>query len=652
MSEGPAPSPPRSPARWPIWAAMAVCLSIAAILFAYWRRASPEAPKIERQIAGRVSDGRPVRWQYFVNLWCPRMALANAVGLTVLAASWPWILRRRIGPNDLPSPGESPGAPGKPDRLPKAAPWLAIGIVALAAAAQNWPRMHQSLWGDEESTMRRFVVGEYHRDDATGALTFHQPTWPDTFFFFKDPNNHVLFSIVSRLSHQWLARAPQGPLEPYFSEWAMRLPALLAALAGLFVIFRLGRDWFGLRAAAMATAIMVLHPWFVRYSTEARGYAFLLALVPLAWMAIDRAVATGRWRWWWLLAVSEFAMLGTWPLAVHTCLAINLAAALLIWTDNRRKKTERLTLSLRWLVTGAVAAMAYLQAFLPHLLQLKIYLARERARGAVDLAWLGDAAAWLLTGRGWQDADASNPRLTVWARVWKDHPFDVCLTGAVLAIALCFGIASMAGDRRRRCFLIALLLPPTLVVANSLASGNILLPWYLLPSLPALALFLAAGIDELINGRKPASPIAWTAALGAVALYGRVGAPQRTALRAGSLEPNREAALAVQTAINPGDPAYLSQCDSAGFMMQIMGYDPGSREFKDLATLRRYVDEATAAGKDLAITFGQYGLSREHFPEIMATLEDPAQFEKVAVYWGLDPHCTRYVFRHRHRRDR
>ena len=65
----------------------------------------------------------------------------------------------------------------------------------------------------------------------------------------------------------------------------------------LVVLWLLARRLLPPSAAWWTLILAALHPWMVRYATEARGYGFLMLGVTLAFYFLDRALEDNRWRW-------------------------------------------------------------------------------------------------------------------------------------------------------------------------------------------------------------------------------------------------------------------------------------------------------------------------------------------------------------------
>jgi hypothetical protein len=53
--------------------------------------------------------------------------------------------------------------------------------------------------------------------------------------------------------------------------------------------------------------LLAVHPWFLRYASEARGYSVLLLMVPVILLVWLRATRENRWRWWLAFGASQFS---------------------------------------------------------------------------------------------------------------------------------------------------------------------------------------------------------------------------------------------------------------------------------------------------------------------------------------------------------
>jgi hypothetical protein len=628
-------------------AAVVVLLAVAAGCFRYADQAAP-GRKTEERLEAAWAGGKAPHWRNVTRVWLPRAAFINGWLALAAAALVPWARRplAAAGPAGGSTAAATPAAAPVDTPRVRRLGWCGLALLAGVAAWSTAPRLGQSLWGDEARTLREFIVGQFHTD-ASGVRTFDEATWGDAFFNFRTPNNHVLYSLAARASHQWLARPPVQAGDAYFSELAMRLPAWLAGIGAVFSVAGLGAVLGWRRAGWLAAALLVLHPGFVRYAAEARGYSFLFAFGPLLVVALARGVQTGRWRWWALAGALDFALLYTWPLCLYFVAVANLGAVAALVFGRGRGPRDRATLILRWGLTALAAAAVWLQLFLPNVIQLRFWLRGASAKGAAgDGGWIDALSSWL-TGRVWHEADAGNPLLTPWVRTWESHAWLVVLAGGFLLAALVAGV--LAAWRRTpgfRPWLPALLVPPLLILGQAALSGSVLYPWYLMAAVPGMLLLLAIGL-ETAAVRLTGSAGGQAAVLGAgVAVFGLMGGAARDHLRHHPIEPNREAALLVQPVINPHHPDYQRTVLTGGFLMRNTIYDPGVREFQTVAELRALMEEAGRTGRDFAVIYGQQELARQSFPEIMAVLDDPSVFTPVATLPGQEAYSTRHIVRH------
>lgn len=141
----------------------------------------------------------------------------------------------------------------------------AIAFALARLAFCGYRAFHQSVVIDEAFTFNRFVNGP----------------WENVYSRF-DANNHILFSILAKLSIQILG----------LSEFSLRLPSLVAGFAltlGIFYVLRLTTTPLIRWIAFLALS---LHPLLLDFSVAARGYSLSLALLVWAiYFAMRRAYA-------------------------------------------------------------------------------------------------------------------------------------------------------------------------------------------------------------------------------------------------------------------------------------------------------------------------------------------------------------------------
>lgn len=622
-------------------------LALAAAACIAWLATAEETPgDFTERLAGRLAEGKPVpvRWHAAIGLWWG--AVINLGLAAGLAALGPWLLR------PLPDTTEPVPTPRAHPRLRRLVIASVLGAV-VSSAVLNAPRLRLSLWGDEEYSLRKAFVGEFSRDEED-RIVFENRPWRDTLFNYRSPNNHVFYSILARASNTLLHGADPRPDDPrrlHFSEVALRLPAFLAGLAALGTLAGFLVVAGFPRAALVAPWILALHPWFVRFAVEARGYALVFALSPLALALLLAALRRGGWWWWIGFAITQFLLFYTYPGTVYFIGLANLFAVASIAFDPRGR-TVRRTLAARWFAAGSFSTMAVVAAMAPLYAQLKFYLTRDIARGTMGADWLRDVTAYLTTGMAWEPWDASNPLCLSWRPFAEAHPLWFGAGAALLAIACVAGCTELVRrSLRSRLLAVVVVLPPVLTYVHNAAAGTYMFQWYLVPALPMIAAVWAVGIAALPRWladrhwpQRRADAAFLAAATVFLACFGAATAGQRRLFRTHPFEPLRESVQATREVLNPFHTD-IDSVTTVGFHMMARGYDPATRQITTLAELEALVRRARDTGTPLYVNFAQEGLARVVFPDIVAAVENPERFELVGTFHGLDVQCTRLVYR-------
>jgi hypothetical protein len=141
------------------------------------------------------------------------------------------------------------------------------------------------------------------------------------------------------------------------SPEAVRLPALIAGIGTIPLVYAVGVRSVGRAAALAAAAFTMVSPFMIFYSAEARGYGVMMALVLLSTLALLHAIDDdGRRRWW--VAYGVFVALAAYT---HYTSIFVLGGQFVwaLWAHPKARKPL--------LIATAVAALAYI----PWLPQLK-----------------------------------------------------------------------------------------------------------------------------------------------------------------------------------------------------------------------------------------------------------------------------------------
>lgn len=582
-----------------------------------------------------VPEGRNWKLSQYVTVYFWIAAAVNLVLVVLLAATARWWSH--------PWGGEGGGV--REARLPRWFWPLVCGAMVLTAV-MGWPRLGQSIWHDEAYPIRRTIVGVY-KEQKDGTLKLDPVTWQETLFYFKKPT-HVLHSVICRVFNDtWrLIARPQGLP---FSETAVRLPTWLAGIASVaalaLLVARLGFP----SAGVIAAFLFALHPWFIRYATEARSYAFVLGLVPLVLLFFLRALDDRRWRWWIAFGASQFLLMYFYPTCLYLLGVLNLCAPLAIWWKYG-KSPVAVGVGVRWLVVNVFAGMAFLQMMLPIVPQLLRYLKHDvPGIGEVDYHWMQNFLAHLLAGVPWSYTlryDTIYLELFPWA---VNHPG---LFVGIVALALGFFIVGirrlLAGDRLAALMVLPMLLPAVLCYAQVRASSGHIYEWYVIFILPGVVALVAIGLDDLLASARSHS--ARVTALAAVVVllsaYAWWTTPQRHRLLAGGVQPNRESVLLTRPTLDPFDPRQ-NDILTATFWGEPDPYDPNMRHFHSLSEFAALIQEADAKNKSLFINLGYLVTVEGEHPNKYAFLKNPRFFEDLGLLQGYEPIMSRQVFRYR-----
>jgi hypothetical protein len=587
-------------------------------------------------VAKRLSRDQNVRAIDYARTYRWWIAGANAlvvVGLLLTRRRW-------LGPAQV---AES-GALAPPARRARA--WFCLGVAAamVAGGVLAWPRLGQSFWDDEEYTVRRSVDG-FYRPNVTGEMAFEEVAWRDTFLYtLTYPNNHVPFSIAARLSlGAW--RALTRPSLRLAHEPSVRFPAFVAGMAaiGAMALFlrRIGYALPGLFAAWL----LALHPWHLRYTSEARGYSLLLLLIPLLLLALVNALQRGTWGRWTLFGVAQVLLLWVYPGGIAILAVVNAVALCEVVRLYRRSPALREQAS-RWLVTSLVSAGAWAQLMLPNLLIFLRHM--DWAEKDVTPRFVVDTVSHLFVGAAW-----SYGRLGEHYAELSDvaHTSPGLLWAAVAVTLLLMALGALrllaAGGVRAR-LVAALLLPAPLTMLGTWLQSALAHPWYFIFALPSAVVFVAVGLEAAFARLRPAraAPAAAAAMALYLAGYAWISQAPREALRAGSLQPEREAVLRTRPSLDPFDPRH-EKIITVSWSRAPSFYDPWVHIVESADELEALLAEAHASGRPLYVNYGRPHLARGRAPELVAMAEREDLFEPIATFYGFEPRGHMLVYRYR-----
>lgn len=565
-------------------------------------------------------------------------ALVNAALLALALASVRLWLDRAPTPvcEALAAPARRPSAP------------FVAGLAAavLVGGWLAWPRLPQSLWTDEVFTVMRVVDG-YWRPDDRDALEFRGASWLDTLWYYRMPNNHGPHSILARLSlGAWQRTHPDAPRR--FDERALRLPAFAAGMGSIAAAGAL--LWrAGFPAAGLALAwLLALHPWHLRYASEARGYSMLLFLQSVHLLLLLAALHRGSWLRWLGFGAVQAAMLWTYPGIVFELLLVNVVAALGIALLFRSPLPRRSQL-LRWLTASLAGAMAWLQLVAPHVPQVLLWMEGDLRYGNIAGRWITQLASHLYLGIPWKLRGALpglHPQLLDAERGTVAPALQV--GAALCALGVVAGtVRLLRGGAAGRLLAPALLLAGPVTWLAAWLGGVHLRTWYLVFMLPAWGALLALGASWPLALRPRLARAAGGALLvGGLAAYAAASAPVWEVLRTRSMQPRRESVARTRPVTDPRADAQR-RILTASFLQAPILYDPRVVSIRRASQLQVMMERADREGLALYVNVGGLLAARRPPRDLVALVVEGDLFEEDAVFQGFVPAHTRHVYRYR-----
>ncbi|MFN0129336.1 MAG: glycosyltransferase family 39 protein [Verrucomicrobiales bacterium] len=505
--------------------------------------------------------------------------------------------------------------------------WPVVLLCLIGAAWLRAPRLTHSLYNDEEYAFRRYVAGE-HKLREDGGREWRPVSWLGTLWGNQMANNSVPYSLVSRAAYDW-AVAQGWAAATLPAEVPLRLPAFLAGLGSVGVVALLARRLAGPAAGVVAGALAAVHPWHVRYSTEARGHSFILLLAPLLPLLLDRAVESDRWRWWALFGLVEVLTLWSFAGALHFLVAFNFLA--LIWLWRRPGAAWR-----RFLAIQAMAAVVYCHLMAPCFPQMRAALAaNEVFSSGVSRSWYANTGSFLLGGLPWPNA---NPELSdhpSMQALWGEYPWTMAALAVGMMGVIGLGVGRVWRDPIGRLVTLSLPLAAGLAITASMVSGAVLFSWYVLYLLPGGLVLAAAGLVTVVESRAagvPWQPLARWGFIG-ILLAGwiwMIRAPLAT-YRSMGKQALREVATFLRQPVDGVAPL------AALHRSEAIAYDPSLIVIDDdPASLRALTDRADAEARPLVVAVGYRSLVAQSSPAFLNAIEHSGEFERLNYFPGLE----------------
>ena len=213
----------------------------------------------------------------------------------------------------------------------QASHWLLLLVILLGWALALSRLGERSLWADEGATAYQAQKSSSLAQVANW-LKYHSD-----YSYLHLP----LMMVTVRLSHH---------------EMALRLPSAAAAVLALPVVYALGRRLFGQVAGLVASFLLAISPFALRYAQEARVYALFELLACLSLLFLLQVLERRGWLWWLGFVVTTALLLYTHLFAWFVVGAESLWATVVLIRKSCARR--RLDLRLPWLAACLLAIAA------------------------------------------------------------------------------------------------------------------------------------------------------------------------------------------------------------------------------------------------------------------------------------------------------
>ena len=546
--------------------------------------------------------------------------------------------------------------------------WPVLLIVIVGASSLRLPRMAHSYWGDEGWALRYYGHGKYEPvsgDDMQGPLQFKPVTWSHVLWDDQTGGNHYLFSILQKLTMDtW--RWWKGLPDSAFDEAVSRLPLLVGGLASIVAIALFLR-WQGRpRAGLFAAAFFAIHPWHIRYSTEARGYILMVLFFTLAVWALLYALRSDRWRGWLMLGALQFLAVYAWKVAALPFVTITSVISitlLLKHGDGPVSISERVSRLARPLVVGLTAGALFVFMVAPCSLQSPRAIERLKHTGKpMETHWFYNSLSGLLIGVPWFRADSDNPTEVPLKEALATRPLSVGF-GLIAALGLLVaGAGTLFRHRPLQGWMWLSVFAAGALGASVFkwVMGIEWIFWYFFFIILPLAVFSGLGMDALWGKaealRLPGAALALrlrgalSLALGLLApvAMAHTATPQIKLMHAQPYESHRQAFQLTRGQHEPWGFEGPSKVITCHLWRHIELYDPRADTYvRDATRLRERMAEVDQNGGALYYVVGQRRLFRDLQAEVYALLQDPELFERKDILWAEEDIHTLEIFRYR-----
>lgn len=319
------------------------------------------------------------------------------------------------------------------------------------------------------------------RQDEGFSLLYARQPWVDVLgmhgaYDFHPPGFFALAKVSSLVVDELIAG---------------RVVSVGAAVLTLPVFWMLATHLLDATSGLVATALLAVAPLFVMYSRVARGYALVMLLVLVTWLALVRYRQTGDDRWAALYGIAVCLAMYADYAAIYAL--IPQAVVLAVVIRERRRQSLALVIA----ITVAVIAYApWLILEFPETVRSSTDYTRRLTYLAANWDRFWDGLRGLVLGADVRDLDT---RLQMpWTRNG----------GVRAAVAGLIGVLCLPGLIALRCrpFALAVVMAMTVGTVMTVLALSLISPGWdartVLPAVPGICLVLAAPCSGLTGSRR------------------------------------------------------------------------------------------------------------------------------------------------------
>jgi hypothetical protein len=566
----------------------------------------------------------------------------NVVLLACLAILCPWWARLR----DL-----KPASAASVERSATPRWFWPLVIVAMATTFfYSLPRMADGFWDDEELNVRTTLWGKFKPNKKTSEVEFVRFDWLETVYgYSKGPNTHTLFAILSRACEEaWnLVAKPKGfPLV----EWPFRLPALIFGVLAVAAFAWLLRD-FGMPATGVAAAwLLAVHPWSIRYASEARGYSFVIFVVPVLFVFWRRAMVMGAWRWWSAYALAEFLLFYCYPGSAFILIVLNLLTLGLLAAAPGCAE-PRLAQIGRWFCVNVVAAMLTLQLMLPLYPQARLYFDFVSSQGFVSgWQWVRNTVAYMIGGAPWTKSGEPWAGYPEWLGRYVENPVFFVGTASLAVTLVALGAFRLLWRSwPSATFIVVMAMCPPITFAVAFFRRFLLYENYVIYSLPGVIICAAAGVTLVasllakLSGKRTVGLIFAGCLVWGYFLYTH---SFRQWLVKNPLQQIRESVIYSRGTLDPA-AAGQKTVKTGSFCIPPYLYDAHMERLDSAGDFIAALQRSDKEEVPFFVNIGMPWAAREYSPQMWALFNNRDLFEEPVHLRGFEPSLDRLVARYK-----